>query len=144
MTADFHPVAVAVLAVCISLRRNIFHAGPRLGLALSSCALIQRRNPMSFVSIVPEMLANAADNLQSVGLRLQAQNTAAAVPTTGLIPPASDEVSALTAMQFAAHAHAYQAVSAQAAAIHQMFVTMLAAGADSYAITEAANAVATG
>jgi hypothetical protein len=99
---------------------------------------------MSFVSIVPEILSTAADNLQSVGLRLQAQNTAAAVPTTGLIPSASDEVSALTAIQFAAHARAYQAVSAQAAAIHQMFVTMLADGADSYATTEAANAVATG
>ena len=99
---------------------------------------------MSFVSIVPEILSTAADNLQSVGLRLQAQNTAAVAPTTGLIPPASDEVSALTAMQFTAHAHAYQAVSAQAAAIHQMFVTMLAAGADSYAATEAANAVAAG
>jgi hypothetical protein len=130
------------LLSAISLRRNIFRASPRLGLALSSCALIKGETPMSFVSIVPEMLSTAADNLQSVGLRLQAQNTAAAVPTTGLIPPASDEVSALTAMQFTAHAHAYQAVSAQAAAIHQMFVTMLAAGADSYATTEAANAVA--
>jgi hypothetical protein len=99
---------------------------------------------MSFVSIVPEILSTAADNLQSVGLRLQAQNTAAVAPTTGLIPPASDEVSALTTMQFTAHAHAYQAVSAHAAAIHQMFVTMLAAGADSYATTEAANAVAAG
>ena len=99
---------------------------------------------MSFVSIVPELLSTAAENLQSVGARLQAQNTAAAAPTTALIPPAADEVSALTAMQFAAHAYAYQAVSAQASAIHQMFVTMLAAGADSYASTEAANAVATG
>jgi hypothetical protein len=132
------------LLSAISLRRNTFHASPRLGLALSSCALIKGETPMSFVSIVPEILSTAADNLQSVGLRLQAQNTAAAVPTTGLIPPASDEVSALTAMQFTAHAHAYQAVSAQAAAIHQMFVTMLAAGADSYATTEAANAVAAG
>ncbi len=97
---------------------------------------------MSFVSIVPEMLSTAANNLQSVGLRVQAQNTAAMVPTTGLIPAASDEVSALTAMQFATHARAYQAVSARAAAIHQMFVTMLAEGANSYAATEAANAVA--
>src|ERR1700733_16329133 len=144
MTADFDPVAVAVLAVCNQPAPEHFSASPRLGLALSSCALIQRRNPMSFVSIVPEILSTAADNLQSVGLRLQAQNTAAVAPTTGLIPAASDEVSALTAMQFTAHAHAYQAVSAQAAAIHQMFVTMLAAGADSYATTEAANAVAAG
>jgi microcystin-dependent protein len=90
------------------------------------------------------MLSTAADNLQSVGLRLQTQNTAAVVPTTGLVPSGSDEVSTLTAMQFAAHAHAYQTVSAQAAAIHEMFVTMLAAGADSYATTEAANAAAIG
>jgi hypothetical protein len=144
MTADFHPVPAAVLAVCNQPAPKHFSRRPRLGLALSSCALIQRRNLMSFVSIVPEMLSTAADNLQSVGLRLQAQNTAAVAPTTGLIPPASDEVSALTAMQFTAHAHAYQAVSAQAAAIQQMFVTMLAAGADSYATTEAANAVAAG
>lgn len=99
---------------------------------------------MSFVTTVPEMLSIAADNLQSVGLRLQSQNTAAAASTACLIPAASDEVSALTAMQFAAHAHVYQAVSAQAAAIHQMFVTMLAAGGNSYATTETANAVATG
>ena len=99
---------------------------------------------MSFVSIVPEMMSTAADNLQSVGLRLQAQNTAAVVPTTGLIPPASDAVSALTAMQFAAHAHAYQAVSAQSAAVHEMFVAMLTAGAEAYATTEAANAAAIG
>jgi PE family len=99
---------------------------------------------MSFVSILPDTLSVAADNLQSVGSRIQAQNTAALGPTTGLAPAASDEVSALTAMQFAAHAHAYQTVSAQAASIHQMFVTMLAAAAGSYAATEAANAVATG
>jgi PE family len=144
MTAEFHPVAVAVLAVCNQPAPKHFHAGPCLGLALSSCALIQRRKPMSFVSVVPEILATAAENLQSVGLRLQAQNSAAVAPTTGLMPPASDEVSALTAMQFIAHAHAYQAVSAQAAAIHQMFVTMLAAGADSYTTAEAANAAAVG
>ncbi len=98
---------------------------------------------MSFLSIVPEILSAAADNLQSVGSRIQAQNTAALGPTTGLVPAASDEVSAVTAMQFAAHADAYQTVSAQAAVIHQMFVTTLAAAANSYTTTETANAVAT-
>ena len=99
---------------------------------------------MSFVSVLPEMLSATADNLQLVGSTLQAQNNAALFPTTGLIPAASDEVSVLTAMQFAAHAQTYQAVSAQAAVIHQMFVTTLAAGAGLYGATEAANAVATG
>ncbi|MGA8543794.1 MAG: PE family protein [Mycobacterium sp.] len=97
---------------------------------------------MSFVDIVPEMLSAAASNLQVIGSAVSAQNAAALVPTTRLVPAAADEVSALTAMQFAAHAQMYQTVSAQATAMHQMFVTILATSADSYATTEAANAVA--
>ncbi|MGB8792347.1 MAG: PE family protein [Mycobacterium sp.] len=97
---------------------------------------------MSFVSIVPEMLSAAAGNLQSIGSAVSARNAAALAPTTGLVPAAADEVSALTAMQFAAHAQMYQLVSGQAAAMHQMFVSVLAASAGSYATTEAANAVA--
>jgi hypothetical protein len=97
---------------------------------------------MSFVSIVPEMMSAAAENLQSVGSGVAAENAAALAPTTGLIPAAADQVSVLTAMQFAAHAQMYQAVSAQAAAIHQMFVTVLATSANSYTATEAANAIA--
>ncbi|MCV7400568.1 PE family protein [Mycobacterium fragae] len=98
---------------------------------------------MSFVSTVPEMLSATAEDLQAVGSAVSAQNAVALAPTTGLIPAAADEVSALTAMQFAAHAHMYQAVSAQAAAIHQAFVAVLATSAGSYAATEAANAIAT-
>ncbi|ORV10344.1 PE family protein [Mycobacterium celatum] len=98
---------------------------------------------MSFVNIVPEMLSAAADNLQSVDSAVSAQNAAALAPTTGLIPAAADEVSALTAVQFCAHGQLYQAVSAQASAIHQTFVTILAASAASYGLTEAANAVCT-
>ena len=97
---------------------------------------------MSFVSIVPEMLSAAAGNLQSIGSAVSARNAAALAPTTGLVPAAADEVSALTAVQFAAHAQMYQTVSAQAAAMHQMFVSVLAASAGSYATTEAANAAA--
>lgn len=97
---------------------------------------------MSFVDIVPEMLSAAAGNLQIIGSAVSAQNAAALAPTTGLVPAAADEVSALTAMQFAAHAQMYQTVSAKATAIHQMFVTILSASAGSYATTEAANATA--
>lgn len=60
------------------------------------------------------------------------------------MPAAADEVSALTAAQFVAHGQLYQAVSAQAAAIHEMFVNTLATSAASYAATEAANAIAAG
>jgi PE family len=99
---------------------------------------------MSFVTTQPEALAAAAGNLQSIGSALSAQNSAAATPTTGVVPAAADEVSALTAAQFSAHAQMYQAVSAQATAIHEMFVNTLRMSSGSYAVTEAANAAATG
>lgn len=99
---------------------------------------------MSFVTTQPEMLSAAAGNLQGIGTGLAAQNVAAAGPTTAVVPAAADEVSALTAAQFAAHAQLYQAVSSQAAVVHEMFVNTLSVSAGSYAATEAANAVAAG
>ena len=99
---------------------------------------------MSFVSTQPEALTAAAGTLQGIGSSMSAQNAAAAAPTTGVIPAAADAVSAVTAAQFAAHAQMYQAVSAEAAAIHEMFVNTLATSGGSYAATEAANAIAAG
>jgi hypothetical protein len=95
---------------------------------------------MTFVTTQPEIMAAAAGQLTGIGTELNAQNAAAMVPTTGVTPAAADEVSALTAAQFASHATVYQAVSAHAAAVHELFVTALCASADSYAATEAANA----
>jgi hypothetical protein len=99
---------------------------------------------MSFVSTQPEALTAAAGDLQTIGSAMTGQNAAVAAPTIGVVPAAADEVSALTATQFAMHAQMYQAVSAQAAAIHDMFVSTLGTSAGSYAATEAANAVAAG
>jgi hypothetical protein len=99
---------------------------------------------MSFVSTQPTELTAAAANLQGIGSSLTTQNAAAAAPTTGVLPAAADEVSALTAVQFATHAQMYQAISAQAAAIQEMFVNTLGVSAGSYAATEAANAIAAG
>ena len=97
---------------------------------------------MSFVTTQPEALTAAATNLAGIGTTMSAQNAAAAAPTTGVVPAAADEVSALTAAQFAVHAQMYQAISAQAEAIHQLFVSTLGTSATSYAVTEAANAIA--
>jgi hypothetical protein len=99
---------------------------------------------MSFVTTQPQMLSAAAGNLQGIGAVVSAGNAAAAGPTTGVVPAAADEVSALTAAQFAAHAQMYQDFSAQAAAIHEQFVATLATSAGSYLATEAANAAAAG
>jgi hypothetical protein len=99
---------------------------------------------MSYVTTQPEMLSAAAGDLQGIGSVVSAGNAAAASPTTGVVPAAADEVSVLTAAQFAAHAQMYQDFSAQAAAIHEQFVATLETSAGSYLATEAANAVAAG
>lgn len=99
---------------------------------------------MSFVTTQPEALASAASALSGIGSTMSVQSAAAATPTTGVVPAAADEVSALVAAQFAIHGQLYQAVSAQAAAIHEMFVNTLGMSAGSYAATEAANAAAAG
>ena len=97
---------------------------------------------MSFVTTRPGMLEYAAGDLQSIGSAVAAGNMAAASPTTRVVPAAADEVSALTAAQFAAHAHMCQAIGAQAMAVHELFVNALGASAGAYAVTEVANAVA--
>ncbi|HET9876089.1 MAG TPA: PE family protein [Mycobacterium sp.] len=99
---------------------------------------------MSFVTADPESLTAAATSLSGIGSAISAQNAAAAAPTTGVIPAAADEVSALVAAQFASHAEMYQAISAQATAIRQLCVDTLAASAGSYAAAEAANAASAG
>jgi PE family len=98
---------------------------------------------MSFVTAQPEMLAAAAENFTALGSAMAANNATAAGPTSQVIPAAADEVSALTATQFALHAAMYQAISTQATAIHQQFVATLSRSAAAYAATEAANAIAT-
>ena len=109
----------------------------------------QRSSPWRHTHVIRHHAARstgspAATALGGIGSSFSAQNAAAAVPTTGVVPAAADEVSALTAAQFAAHAQLYQAVAAQAAAIHEQFVNTLGTSAGSYAATEAANAAAAG
>ena len=99
---------------------------------------------MSYVSTQPEMLPAAAVTFQGIGSTMSAQNAAATAPTTGVVPAAADEVSALTAAQFATHARMDQAVGAQSAAIHEMLANTLGTSAGSYAATAAANAIAAG
>lgn len=98
---------------------------------------------MYFVTAQPEALLYAAGQLQTLGSSMAAEGAAAATPTTGVVPAAADEVSALQATIFAAYGTLYQSVSTQAAAIHELFVNTLGASAGSYAATESANSIAT-
>ncbi len=95
---------------------------------------------MSFVDVHPEVLAGAASQFGAIGASMNAQDAAAAEPTTSVVPAAADPVSALIAAQFAMHARMFQSVSAQATAVHEMLAKTMAANANSYAMTEATNA----
>jgi len=95
---------------------------------------------MSMMITDPGTMAAVADELQGIGSALAATNTAAAAPTTAVLPPAADSVSARTAALLDAHAQQYQALSAQAEAFHNRFVQTLIAAKNSYAETEASNA----
>ncbi|WP_134431504.1 PE family protein [Mycobacterium ulcerans] len=97
---------------------------------------------MSHVTAQPEIVAGVALELQAINSVARAGDEVAVAPTTGVVPPAADLVSMLTAAQFAAHARVYQAISAQAAAVQDQLVTVLGISAGSYAATEAANTVA--
>jgi len=98
---------------------------------------------MSFVTTQPQALTYAAGKLHTLGSAMATESAAVAHPTTGVIPAAADEVSALQATIFAAYGTLYQSVNAQAAAIHELFVHTLGASAASYVATESANSATT-
>src|ERR1700758_2513143 len=99
---------------------------------------------MSSVTVVPEFVGQAAGQLETIGSTITSANAAAAAPTTGVLAPAVDEVSAAITAVLGSHAQEFQAVSAQAARFHDQFVSLLNDGAASYVSTELANVQASG
>jgi hypothetical protein len=97
---------------------------------------------VSYVTTDPAVLSGAASNLSGIGDTMAARNAAAAAPTTGLAPAASDIVSAVTAAQFGKQGLAYQQIAAQAAAVHEQLVAALRSGAGAYELTELNNVAA--
>lgn len=97
---------------------------------------------MSFLQILPEELTAAATQLGALGTSFSAQNAAAAAPTTAIAPAAADMVSTLQASLFAAYGTLYQQFSAEAAAIHDQFVSTLGLSAGTYEATESINSAA--
>ena len=95
---------------------------------------------MSDVIAVPDMLGAAAADVAGIGSSLSEANTVAAASTTRVIAAGGDEVSAAIASLFSSHGHAFQALSAQAAAFHEQFVQALTAAGGAYKAAEAANA----
>jgi hypothetical protein len=99
---------------------------------------------MAFVTSEPEALASAAGNLAGIGETMSSGISTTEGPTTGVMAPAADLVSAITAAQFCAHGELYQTMCQQASAIHQQIVNTLGTNAGGYTAAEAANAVGVG
>lgn len=95
---------------------------------------------MSFVVTAPELVTAAAANLAGIGSALGEATAAAAGPTTGVAAAAADEVSVAISRLFGAYGQEFHAVTAQAAAFHDEFVSLLNGGAAAYLSTEIANA----
>ncbi|MDP7724995.1 PE family protein [Mycobacterium sp. TY814] len=94
---------------------------------------------MSFLTIMPEYLASAANDLAGIGSSIGAAGSSAAAATTSVLPAGADEISAAISALFGAHGQAFQTLNAQAARFHEQFVqTMRSAGA-AFAGAEAAN-----
>jgi hypothetical protein len=95
---------------------------------------------MSFVVAAPESVQAAAQGLAGIRETLAEAMASAAVPTTGVVAAAQDDVSAGIAAVFGTFGQEYQAVGAQAQAFHKQFVRLLNSGASAYLGTEIANA----
>ena len=97
---------------------------------------------MSFVVAAPEQLQTAAENLAGIRSMLAEAAASVALPTIGLIPAATDEVSAAITATFANFGQEYQLFSTRMEAFHAEFVDLLSADAGAYLSTELANAAA--
>lgn len=95
---------------------------------------------MSFVITAPEQITAAAENLAGIRTSLEQATAAAAAPTTGVVSAAADEVSVAISRLFGTYGQKFQAVTAQAAAFHDEFVSLLNGGAAAYLGAELANA----
>jgi hypothetical protein len=95
---------------------------------------------VSFVVAEPELVTAAAENLAGIRSSLGEVAAAAAAPTTGVASAAADEVSTAISGLFGAYGRQFQAATAQAAAFHDEFVSLLNGGAAAYLGTEIVNA----
>src|SRR6201987_6232191 len=95
---------------------------------------------MSYVKATPAYVAAAAYYLANIGSPISSANSATLGPTSNVLAPGADEVSASIAALFGTHSQIYQQLSAQAALFHQQFVQLMNDSATQYAATEAPNA----
>ncbi|WP_136625844.1 PE family protein, partial [Mycobacterium attenuatum] len=95
---------------------------------------------MSFVGVVPELVAQAAADVAGVSSLVGQANAAAWLATTRLVAAGGDEVSAAIAALFNAQAHEYQGLAAQLNwQMNSLFAGQLKNVATAYASAESAS-----
>src|SRR5262249_48537255 len=94
---------------------------------------------MSFVVVVPELVAAAAWDVAGGGSGFAGARAGGAAQTRQLVAAAADEVSAVVAALFGTHGRQFQALGTQASVFHSRFVQTLTAAAGSFAEAEAFN-----
>ena len=99
---------------------------------------------MSFLVAEPEFVTAAAGNLAGIGATIEEANAAAAARTTAITAAAADDVSLAIAEMFGTYGQQFHTLSADAAAFHSEFVTLLNGGAGAYISAELANAELSG
>ncbi|MCV7077765.1 PE family protein, partial [Mycobacterium szulgai] len=92
---------------------------------------------MSFLTVAPEWVVQAAGDVAAVGRSLDEARAAAAASTTVVAAAGNDEISVAVAALFGTHGRQYQELSEQMAAFHERFAQSLAVGAKAYASAEA-------
>ncbi|MCV7088951.1 PE family protein [Mycobacterium interjectum] len=95
---------------------------------------------MSFLSVVPDLVAAAAGDLEEIGSALNSASAVAAAPTSVIAPAAQDEVSIAVARLFGNIGQEFQALSAESQAFYDQFVGGLTTATSMYVGAEAANA----
>ncbi len=99
---------------------------------------------MSFLVAEPESVTAAAGNLAGIGATIEEANAAAAARTTAITAAAADDVSLAIAEMFGTYGQQFHTLSADAAAFHSEFVTLLSGGAGAYISAELTNAELSG
>ncbi|QLL06327.1 PE family protein [Mycobacterium vicinigordonae] len=97
---------------------------------------------MSFLHVGPDALKAAATSIADIGTEISSANASAALPTTGVVAAAADQVSTQVAALFSSHGQGYQQLSAQVSAFHDKIVQSMSASAQAYASAESNAAAA--
>lgn len=90
----------------------------------------------------PEIITSVVADISGIGSTVSAAGAAAAVPTSGLLAAAADEVSEAIANFFGSYGQEFQTAIGQVEAYHAQFQRSLAAAANAYVYTETGAAAA--